>query len=133
MNARYDTEILHSQYQALLEISEAIASQRDLEQLFRDLAPRLHHVVEFDFANLILYDAGRKGMKSHVLETPEPGYQCPPGDCPMEILGGWVRDTQEAWVASDLHSDTRFPQVAQWLGERGVSSLCVVPVTTALR
>jgi len=30
---------LHSQYQALLEISEAIASHRDLDQLFHDLAP----------------------------------------------------------------------------------------------
>ena len=126
-------DLLHSQYQALLEISEAIASHRDLNQLFHDLAPRLHRVVEFDFVNLILYEPGRQGMKSHVLETPDPAYACPPGECPMETPGDWVRETQEPWVASDLGNDTRFPDLARWLGDRGIRSLCVVPATTALR
>ncbi|MGB7946588.1 MAG: hypothetical protein WCH75_02795 [Candidatus Binatia bacterium] len=80
---RQEMDLLHSRYQALLEISEAIASQRDLHQLFRDLAPRLHRVVQFDFANLILYEADSESMKSHVLETPDPAYTCPPGECPM--------------------------------------------------
>jgi len=126
-------DLLHSQFQTLLEISETIASQRDLDQLFKDLAPRLHHVVQFDFANLILYEPTRRVMKSHVLETPDPKYACPPGECPMETPGGWVRDTQQPWVATNLNSETRFPDVAQWLYTRGVLSLCVVPVTTALR
>src|SRR6266550_1862991 len=126
-------DLLHSQFQTLLEISETIASQRDLDQLFKDLAPRLHHVVQFDFANLILYEPTRRVMKSHVLETPDPKYACPPGECPMETPGGWVRDTQQPWVATNLNSETRFPDVAQWLYSRGVLSLCVVPVTTALR
>ena len=126
-------DLLHSQFQTLLEISETIASQRDLDQLFKDLAPRLHHVVQFDFANLILYEPTRGVMKSHVLETPDPAYACPPGECPMETPGGWVRETQQPWVATNLNSETRFPDVAQWLYSRGVLSLCVVPVTTALR
>ncbi|HEY7322444.1 MAG TPA: sigma 54-interacting transcriptional regulator [Candidatus Binatia bacterium] len=130
---RQEGDLLQSQYQALLDISEAIASQRDLDQLFRDLAPRLHRVVEFDFANLILYEPGRQAMKSHVLETPDPDYTCPPGECPMEIPGGSVRETQQPWVASDLGSDTRFPDLARWLGDRGIRSVCVVPATTALR
>jgi formate hydrogenlyase transcriptional activator len=124
---------LHGQYQALLEISEAIASHRDLDQLFHDLAPRLHRVLEFDFANLILYEPGRQAMKSHVLETPDPNYTCPPGECPMETPGGWVRETQQPWVASDLENDMRFPDLARWLADRGIRSLCVVPATSALR
>ena len=126
-------DLLHSQYQALLEISEAIASHRELEQLFKDLAPRLHRVVEFDFANLILHEPMRKVMKSHVLETPDPSYVCPEGECPMETPGGWVWETQKPWVVSHLASDTRFPDLSSWLCDRGVQSLCVVPVTTALR
>ncbi|HEX2930797.1 MAG TPA: sigma 54-interacting transcriptional regulator, partial [Candidatus Binatia bacterium] len=125
--------LLQSQYQALLEISEAIASHRELDQLFRDLPPRLHHVVQFDFANLILYDSARQAMKSNVLETPDPNYTCPSGDCPMEIPGGSVRETQQPWVSSNLSNDARFPDVAEWLRSHGVVSLCVVPVTTALR
>jgi formate hydrogenlyase transcriptional activator len=128
-----EMDLLHSQYQALLEISEAIASHRDLDVLFQDLAPRLHRVVEFDFANLILYEPTRKVMKSHVLETPDPNYVCPDGECPMEIPGGWVWETQQSWVASNVKTDTRFPDLARWLCDRGVQSLCVVPVTTALR
>jgi formate hydrogenlyase transcriptional activator len=124
---------LHGQYQALLEISEAIASHRELDQLFRDLAPRLHRVVEFDFANLILHEPARNMMKSHVLETPDPAYTCPGGECPMESPGGWVWETQKSWVVSNLNGDARFPDLGQWLHERGIQSLCVVPVTTALR
>jgi len=67
-----EMDLLRGQYQALLEISEAIASHQDLDQLFHDLAPRLHRVVQFDFVNLILYEPTRKVMKSHVLETPDP-------------------------------------------------------------
>src|SRR5918996_4026315 len=129
----HEADLLHSQYQALLKISEAIASHRDLGALFHDLAPRLHRAVQFDFINLILYEPTRKMMKSHVLETPDPTYVCPSGDCPMESPGGWVRETQQPWVASNLSKDSRFPDLAQWLCDRGVRSLCVVPVTTALR
>jgi formate hydrogenlyase transcriptional activator len=128
-----ETDLLHSQYHALLEISEAIASHRDLGALFHDLAPRLHRAVQFDFINLILYEPTRKMMKSHVLETPDPTYVCPDGDCPMETPAGRVWQTQEAWVVSNLNADTRFPDLVHWLCDRGVRSLCVVPVTTALR
>jgi hypothetical protein len=34
------TDLLHGRCQTLLEISEAIASHRELDQPFRDLAPR---------------------------------------------------------------------------------------------
>jgi formate hydrogenlyase transcriptional activator len=125
--------LLHSQFQTLLEISEAIASQRELDQLFKNLAPRLHRVVEFDFANLILYEPDHKVLKSHVLETPDPAYICPAGECPMETPGGWVWQTQQPWVVSRLADDNKFPDLSKWLCDRGVESLCVVPVTTALR
>jgi formate hydrogenlyase transcriptional activator len=126
-------DLLHSQYQALLKISEAIASHRDLGQLFDELAPRLHNVVQFDFASLILYQPDRKVFESHVLEAPDPAYSCLPGNCPMETAGGWVWQTQQPWVVSRVGEDSKFPELSSWLNDRGVQSLCVVPVTTALR
>ncbi|HXG50075.1 MAG TPA: sigma 54-interacting transcriptional regulator [candidate division Zixibacteria bacterium] len=126
-------DLLHGRYRVLLEISEAIASHRDPERLLSDLAPRLHRVVQFDFANLILYEPARRTMRSHLLETPESVDPCPSGECPMETAGAWVWETQEPWVVSDMSAEERFPEVARWLHERGVLSLCVVPVTTALR
>src|SRR5207249_8161283 len=47
------------QLEALLEVSEAIAQQRDLPALFHDLAARLHSVIDFDFLTLVLHDAAK--------------------------------------------------------------------------
>ena len=42
-------------YRALLAVSEAIASRRDLPALFHELAGRLDHVVRFDSLALVLH------------------------------------------------------------------------------
>jgi formate hydrogenlyase transcriptional activator len=125
------TEILR--YRTLLEVSESIASHRELSELFHDLAPRLHRVIDFDFINLILHDAERNVMRSHLLEAPSPNYVCPSGECPIETPGGWVWQTQQPWVVSALERDARFPEMTQWLSDRGIKSVCVLPITTALR
>src|SRR6201997_5745578 len=57
------------QLEALLEVSEAIAQQRDLPALFHDLAARLHSVIDFDFLSLVLHDAAKNVMRLHILET----------------------------------------------------------------
>ena len=41
-------------YRALLAVSEAIVSHRDLSALFHELAGRLHQVVRFDYLGLAL-------------------------------------------------------------------------------
>jgi len=48
------TDHIRRQLEALLEVSEAIAQQRDLPALFHELAQRLHSVVDFDFRTLML-------------------------------------------------------------------------------
>jgi hypothetical protein len=54
-------------YRALLAVSEAIASHRDLPALFHELAGRLHHVVRFDYLALVLHEAATSTMRLHVL------------------------------------------------------------------
>ena len=56
------------QYQALLEVSQSVASHRDLTALFRDLVERLPRVVSFDSLWLVLHDPARNRMRLHVLE-----------------------------------------------------------------
>ena len=58
------------QYQALLEVSQSVASHRDLTALFRDLVERLPRVVSFDSLWLVLHDPARNRMRLHVLEGP---------------------------------------------------------------
>ena len=56
-------------YRALLAVSEAIASHRDLPALFHELAGRLHQVVRFDSLALVLHEAATNTMRLHVLEV----------------------------------------------------------------
>ena len=122
------------QLEALLEVSEAIAQQRDLPALFHDLAMRLHSVVEFDFLTLILHDPVRNVMRLQILETEHPT-DAPIGkELPVEgHPSGWVWQTQEPLVVNDTHEETRFPEYVTMLREKGVRAFALVPLTTAQR
>ena len=122
------------QLEALLEVSEAIAQQRDLRALFHDLSDRLHAVVEFDFLTLVLYDAARNVMRLHILETREP-YEKPTGsEHPVEDHpSGWVWQAQQPFVSQDTASDDRYPEFLERLRNHNVRSFAIVPLTTAQR
>src|SRR5271156_676477 len=122
------------QLEALLEVSEAIAQQRDLPALFHDLSERLHSVVDCDFLALTLYDAERNVMRLHVLETRHPSEKRAGSESPMEDNpSGWVWQTQNCFVVSDTEAETRFPDFLRRLCESGVRSFALVPLTTAQR
>jgi formate hydrogenlyase transcriptional activator len=122
------------QLEALLEVSEAIAQQRDLPALFHDLAERLHSVVDFDFLTLVLHDPVRNVMRLHVLETRIPGEKPTGTEAPVENNpSGWVWQTQQPFVVSDTEEETRFPDFMQRLREYNVRSLANLPLTTAQR
>ncbi len=122
------------QYRTLLEVSESIASHRDLTALFRELAKRLPSVVQFEYIGLILHDPERNVMRTHTLGTGE-AESIPPGfELPMEeSAGGWVFKTQQPLVVPCLDEETRFPKVTEILQHIGVQSYCLLPLTTAMR
>jgi formate hydrogenlyase transcriptional activator len=118
----------------LLEVSESIASHRDLDELFRDLAQRIPQIVPFDYINVTLHDPGRGVMRLRFLavsqpSTISPGLELPVDDSP----GGLVWKTQEPLVVNDVLREHRFPKLLAMLRENGVNSFCVVPLTTASR
>src|ERR1044071_8355658 len=59
------------QYRALLAVSEAINSNRDLDELFRDLARRLGSIISFDYVSVLLHDSERDSMRLILWQTPE--------------------------------------------------------------
>lgn len=121
-------------FRALLEVSEAIRSHRDLPGLFHELAQRLPRVVSFDFLPVVLYDAARHVMRLHILESRLPTTIAAGTELAVdESVGGSVWRTQEPLVISDSEEDQRFPQVMPLLRAHDVKSLCMVPLTTALR
>jgi transcriptional regulator with GAF, ATPase, and Fis domain len=56
-------------YGALLAVSEAIASHRDLASLLQTLAQQLNQVVQCDLIKVVLYDADRNVMRLHSLQS----------------------------------------------------------------
>src|SRR6516225_11031363 len=98
-------------YQALLAVSEAIVSHRDLFALFHELAGRLHQVVRFDYLGLALHEATSNTMRMHVLEGTEPT-PLPSGPVlPLEEdPAGWVWQTQQARILSNVSEEKRWPQ-----------------------
>lgn len=119
-------------YQVLLEVAEAIASHRDLGDLFHDLAGRLHRVVRFEYLNLILHDPGRNIMRLHILETSRPTQIQPGLEIPIEWTAvGQVFETQQPMVVPDIEQEKRFPQMREIMLQEGIVSLCILPLTTA--
>jgi formate hydrogenlyase transcriptional activator len=122
------------QLEALLEVSEAIAQQRDLPALFHDLAGRLHSVIDFDFLTLILHDPVRNVMRLHILEAQLPTNKPTGTETPVDgHPAGWVWQSQEPFVIIDTEEETRYPDYLARLREHGVRSAALLPLTTAQR
>ena len=120
--------------QLLVEVSESIASHRNLNDLFHDLADRLPRVVPFDYINLLLHDSTRDVMRLHILVAPENSTIRPGLEFPVDgSASGLVWKTQQSLVVEELEKETRFPLLVPMLRENGVQSACWLPLTTALR
>ncbi|HJU03988.1 MAG TPA: sigma 54-interacting transcriptional regulator, partial [Nitrospiraceae bacterium] len=118
----------------LLEVSESIASYRDLDELFRDLAQRLPHIVPFDYINVVLHESARDAMRLWFLATSQPHTISPGWETPVdESPGGLVWKTQQPLIVNDIAQERRFPRLMAMFRENGVQSFCVVPLTTAQR
>jgi formate hydrogenlyase transcriptional activator len=119
-------------YRTLLGVAEAIASHRDLPALFHDLAARLQRVVRFDYLILVLHDAATNTMRRHVLETSEVPPVQVPGVLPVEeVPTGWVWQTQQPLIVSNLAVEVRWPRFLEVAKKLGMHSLCDLPLTTA--
>ncbi|WP_053377960.1 sigma-54-dependent Fis family transcriptional regulator [Nitrospira moscoviensis] len=126
-----------AQQNALLQVSEAISRHRDLASLFRDLAQRLPAVAPFDFIGLVLHNASTNMMRVHILETASAGPLSTRFDglqLPIEeSSSGWVWTHQQPLIIPSLAEETRFTMGMAALREIGVESVCLFPLTTAMR
>ena len=57
----------------LNDVARIIASQRNLSDLFHDLAERLHRLVDFSYLGVMLYDPAQHVLRLHTLESVAPG------------------------------------------------------------
>jgi formate hydrogenlyase transcriptional activator len=121
-------------HKTLLDVAEAISVHRDLSSLFKALAEYIPQIVHVDFLACVLHDSQRGIVKDHVIQA----------NVPSDIEGGkeWNLDdhpagtalqTQAPVLAADLSNDPRYPEVFPCMREDGIQSLCVLPLTTAVR
>ena len=119
-------------YEALLRVSQTLISIRSSEELFSILARELRAVVNFYVMGVGIYDE-----KAHEMETTsygEPGVPLQaPRFAPEETFSWWVYQHQQPLIIPSLDAETRFPAVAEMLKNRGVRSVCVLPLTTVHR
>ena len=122
-----------SQYQALLEVTESIATHRDLPALFHDLKERLPRLVNFDTLWLVLHETTRNVMRLQILETPARAYMDVIERRVEDSPSGWVWERQEPLIVADMGQENRFPKAMDLLRGYAVQSLCILPLTTAHR
>src|SRR6266404_3927540 len=121
-----------ARYEALFRVSQTLISIRSSEELFSILARELRAVVNFYVMGVGIYDE-----KAHEMRTTsygEPGVPLQaPTFAPEETFSWWVYQHQQPLIIPSLESETRSPAVAEMLKNRGVRSVCALPLTTAHR
>jgi formate hydrogenlyase transcriptional activator len=119
-------------YEALFRVSQTLISIRSSEELFRLLARELRAVVNFYVMGVGIYD--ENAHQIHLTSYGEPGVPLQvPQFTPEETFTWWVYHHQQPLIIPSLDSETRFAAVAEMLKNRGVRSVCVLPLTTVHR
>ena len=122
------------QLRLLIQVSEAIATHRDLPALCRDLAKRLPAIVPFEFISLDLYDPEKNVMRVDMLGTADAD-SIPPGlEIPFEeSYSGLVLRTQQPVIVRSREETLRFPIAHRLMHKIDAQSFCMLPLTTIVR
>src|ERR1700732_4606212 len=119
-------------YEALLRVSQTLISTRSSGELFRVLARELRAVVNFYVMGVGIYD--ENAHEVYLTSYGEPGDPLQvPKLAPEKSFSWWVYQHQQPLIIPYLEAETRFPAVAEMLKNRGVRSVCVLPLTTVHR
>src|SRR3984957_2943173 len=119
-------------YEALLRVSQTLISTRSSGELFRLLARELRAVVDFYVMGIGIYD--ENAHEVNLTSYGEPGDPLQvPKLAPEETFTWWVYQHQEPLIIPYLDAETRFPAVTEMLRNRGVRSVCALPLTTVHR
>jgi formate hydrogenlyase transcriptional activator len=119
-------------YEALLRVSQTLMSIRSLEELFSVLARELRAIVNFYVMGVGIYDD--KAHEVRLTSYGEPGDPLEvPKLAPEETFTWCVYQNQQPLIIPSLDAETRFPAVVEMLKNRGVRSVCALPLTTVHR
>src|SRR6266567_6781191 len=119
-------------YEALLRVSQSLISTRSSEELFSLLARELSSFVSFYVMGVGIYDENAHEVQLTSYGEPGDPLQVPKL-APEETFTWWVYQQQQPLIIPSLDTETRFPAVTEMLRNRGVRSVCALPLTTVHR
>ncbi|MGC2109842.1 MAG: sigma 54-interacting transcriptional regulator, partial [Candidatus Korobacteraceae bacterium] len=125
--------ITSDRYRTLLEMSRAMAVHTSVDELVRELARRLHELLDFTYFTLMIHDDERDVMRTHTVHRLQPGPIAAPEYSMEESPSAGVWRSQEPLIVADIAHETGFPTVMKFFRQNGVRSFCIVPLTTATR
>src|SRR5512146_249353 len=122
------TEI-YRRYRALLEVSNVLNSQREMESLWQACAERIKEVVPWERAGVLLYVPQEDGFRFHALETSIPK-RVLQRDAVIPRTGsavGWVYDHREIHVRPHLQEQRVFLE-DEYYAEEGLGRMVNLPL-----
>ncbi len=120
---------VHRRYRALLEVSNALNSQREMDSLWESCTEHIKEVVPWERAGVLLYVPDHDAFRFHALETALPkrvlqrGTMIPRAGSAV----GWVYDRREAHVRPHLQQTQVFPE-DQYYVEEGLGRMVNLPL-----
>ena len=118
-------------YRVLLEITNALVSNLDRDDLFKAIAREIRNVTTFDRAGITLYDPATDHFQIYALETTAPPMSLQRGaDIPCQGSGmGWTFDHRIPLYRPQLPDGRGFFEDAHFLAE-GLRSVVYLPLLT---
>jgi len=120
-----------ARYEALLRAGRSIATCNDCENAGNELSRQLRDVAAFDYLHVVAFDSETNSVDWQLLEVngerlDETAFE---EDSPV----AWAHGNQQLFVANDWNRETRFSEYKQFLGNRGISSSCTLPLARGER
>lgn len=102
--------MIHRRYHALLEVSNALNSQREMDSLWQACTERIKDVVPWERAGVLLYVPDEDGFRFHALETAVPKRVLQRGTIIPRAGSavGWVFEHREVHVRPNLQHQQVF-------------------------
>ncbi|ULA64401.1 MAG: Formate hydrogenlyase transcriptional activator [Nitrospira sp.] len=120
---------IHRRYHALLEVSNVLNSQREMDSLWQTCAECIKEVVSWERAGVLLYTPEEDGFRFHALETNMPKLVLQRGTVIPRTGSavGWVYDHREVHVRPHLQQQQVFLE-DRYYAEEGLGRMVNLPL-----
>src|SRR5439155_22026048 len=121
-------------FEALLRASKAISSARDCDCCEEVFARELRSVIPFDYLHVSMFegDGGDRGKLGwRLFNINGANRQFPEADLPVgeiELMSTWVHENSQPLLVEDWSSETRFPNLREFLTGLSIGSTCTLPL-----